>query len=234
MPCRRRPGAEPAAPGPLEPCPQQRREPVAASSSGGVTGAAPREASRGGARDRVPAAGASAFSSLSIAPPGKAEARFLFAANCSSSDRSPCAARAVGLRPKQRCMLSQRTRPQRAASRQPTLCATTCCEQVQQTQRVITRLAYSIIQLRKSCLTHQPGSPALPTARANIVPSLPINPDPRTLMRIEGSIRQLWLHHDLDRLALVHGPIAAWDLVEPNHPVEYAAGFDPALKHVWE
>ena len=103
------------------------------------------------------------------------------------------------------------------------LSATTCCEQV---QRVIARLAYIVSRISRVA--------PLRTARANIVPGLPINPDPRTLMRIEGSIRQLWLHHDLDRLTLVHGPIAVWDLVEPNHPVEDAAGFDPALKHVWE
>src|SRR5882762_1376180 len=41
-------------------------------------------------------------------------------------------------------------------------------------------------------------------------------------------------YHDLDRLALVHRPVAVGNLVEADDPVEHAARFDRALEDVRE
>src|SRR6266536_2100373 len=40
------------------------------------------------------------------------------------------------------------------------------------------------------------------------------------------------LDHDLDRLPLVHRPVAVRHLVEAHDPVEDPAGLDPAIKDV--
>src|SRR5438046_2980602 len=42
------------------------------------------------------------------------------------------------------------------------------------------------------------------------------------------------LHHDLDRLAVVHRTVAVRYLVEADDPVEDAARLDPAFEDVWE
>src|SRR5438128_975645 len=41
-------------------------------------------------------------------------------------------------------------------------------------------------------------------------------------------------HHDFDRLALVHPPVAVGNLLEADDPVEDAAGLDPSLQDIGE